>query len=265
MNSLALPGHAGTLAVRHWPNSSARFLVVLSHGYGEHLGRYGPLAEALCAAGAAVVGADHVGHGESEGERVLIEDFEPVVDDVRRVAQWAGTEYPGLPLVLLGHSLGGMIAARYAQRFPEDLTALVLSSPVLGTWQAVDQLEYDEIPDEPIDVSTLSRDPAVGQAYTQDPLVWHGPFKRATLEAIDRCLTTIDFDHPLGDALPCLWVHGDEDELVPIAETRTGMDRIRGLAFTERIYPGGRHELFNETNAEEVRADLIGFLTRLLG
>ena len=101
----------------------------------------------------------------------------------------------------------------------------------------------------------------VADAYRDDPLVWHGPFKRATLEAIDRSLQTANEAGVLED-LPVLWVHGDEDELVPMADTRTGIDRIRGSAFEERIYPGARHELFNETNRAEVLADVVAFLNR---
>lgn len=195
---------------------------------------------------------------------MLVEDFERAVDDQHLVLSRARESAGSLPTVLIGHSLGGMIAARYAQRYPSDLAALVLSGPVLGNWQALDQLEYDEIPDAPIDVAALSRDERVGAAYRADPLVWHGGFKRPTLEAIERCLHTIDFDHPLGDELPALWLHGEDDDLVPIADTRAGMDRIRGLGFEEIIYPGARHEVFNETNSEEVLADLTAFVRRVL-
>src|SRR5205807_400934 len=88
---------------------------------------YRRVRTALVDAGAVVFGHDHAGHGRSDGERALIADFEPVVDDERLVVRYAKDEFPSLPTVLIGHSMGGMIAARYAQRFPQDLTALVLS------------------------------------------------------------------------------------------------------------------------------------------
>jgi alpha-beta hydrolase superfamily lysophospholipase len=257
-----LTGHAGTLAARTWPNPTASWLAVLAHGYGEHIGRYQHVADALVNAGAVVVGHDHQGHGNSAGERALIPDFEPVVEDEHLVLTEARSANPSLPTVLIGHSMGGMIAARYAQRYPKDLAALVLSGPILGNWSGLDLLELDEIPDEPINPATLSRNPAVGAAYVADPLVWHGPLRRQTLLALDECLHTIDFDHPLGDDLPALWLHGDEDELVPMVDTRTGMDRIRGLRFEEIIYPGARHEVFNETNSVRVLADLTDFVHR---
>ena len=257
-----LSGHAGTLVGRTWPNPDASWLAVLAHGYGEHIGRYEHVARALVTAGAVVLGHDHAGHGRSDGERALITDFEPVVDDEHLVVRYAKTEFPSLPTVLIGHSMGGMIAARYAQRFPADLAALVLSGPLLGSWPGLDLLELDELPDEPIAPAVLSRDESVGAAYAADPLVWHGPLARQTLLAIDECLHTIDFDHPLGDDLPALWLHGEDDQLVPMVETRTGMDRIRGLRFEEAIYPGARHEVFNETNSAQVLADLTDFVHR---
>ncbi len=260
-----MDGHCGVLAARTWRSTGARWLAVLCHGYGEHIGRYQHVADALVAAGAVVVGHDHLGHGRSAGERVLITDFEPVVDDLHAVLSAAQQQDPGLPAVLIGHSLGGMIAARYAQRHPQALAALVLSGPVLGTWQALDQLEQEQIPDVPVDPYTLSRDPRVGVEYLADPLVWHGPFKRPTLEAIGTILHTIDFDHPLGDGMRALWIHGEDDELVPLADTRTGMDRIRGLGFEEIIYPGARHEVFNEINSDAVLTDVTAFVRRVLG
>ncbi|HWC82440.1 MAG TPA: alpha/beta fold hydrolase, partial [Pseudonocardiaceae bacterium] len=169
----------------------------------------------------------------------------------------------GLPVVLIGLSLGGTSAARYAQRYPGDIAALVLAAPILGTWPTVDLLGEDTLPDLAVDPDLLSRDPAVAEAWRADPLVFHGAYPRPTLTAIDEALRTIDFDHPLGDDLPGLWLHGEDDQLAPEAETRTGMDRIRGLNFTEHIYPGARHEVWHDLNAAEVRADLLKFLDRI--
>jgi alpha-beta hydrolase superfamily lysophospholipase len=172
-------GRQADIATFVWPNPGARHLVILAHGYGEHLGRYEHVAEALVARGAVVAGPDHVGHGRSGGERVLITDFDLVVDDLHAVVETMRERHPGLPLVLVGHSMGGLIGARYVQLHGDELAGLVLSGPVLGTWSAVtDMLALDEIPDDPLDVSTLSRDASVGDAYEADELVWHGPFRR---------------------------------------------------------------------------------------
>ncbi|MEU4446262.1 alpha/beta fold hydrolase [Actinosynnema sp. NPDC050801] len=254
-----VPGHAGDLAVRTWPNLTADWLAVVVHGYGEHGGRYDHVAEALVEAGALVLAADHVGHGRSAGERALITDFDGVVADVAATVSSAASD---LPTVLIGHAEGGLVAARYAQLHP--LTALVLSAPVLGTWEGLDGLGSAEATRAPLDPALLSRDPEVGKRYASDPLVWHGPYRRETLEALERALDEVNYG-PALEHLPTLWLHGDADELVPLADTRTGTDRLRGLLFEERVYRGARHEVFNETNSAEVLADVVAFVHRVLG
>jgi alpha-beta hydrolase superfamily lysophospholipase len=208
-----------------WRNPTARWLAVLVPDVGEPADGYRELGAALVAAGAEVVGHDHP---------PVITDFEPVVDELAAAVHRG--EPAGLPMVLVGQAVGGMIAVRYAQRHPERVAALVLSAPVLGPWQALDLLSEPEIPD--------------------------GRFRRDTLAAIEECLATIDFDHPLGDHLPALWLHSADDAEVPLADTRAGMDRIRGLRFEERIYPGTRHDLLHGTESAPVLADVVEFVGR---
>src|SRR3954452_9440349 len=116
-----------------------------------------------------------------------------------------------------------------------------------------------EIPDVPLDISTLSRDPRVGKDYDSDPLVWHGPFKRTTVEAIDRAIAAIAEGPSLG-SLPLMWAHGEGDQLVPLTGSRSGIEHLKGERYVERIYPEARHEIFNEINADEVLAYLIAFI-----
>ncbi|WP_043671255.1 alpha/beta hydrolase [Streptomyces xylophagus] len=259
-----LTGTLGTITAREWPHEHPRYIALVAHGYGEHIGRYAELAAVLRTHGAAVHGPDHQGHGGSAGERALIEDFEDVVTDLHTVADLARARHPGVPLVLIGHSMGGLIASRFAQRHGDELAALVLSGPVIGTWELPGRLlELAEIPDIPINPTALSRDPGVGTAYAADPLVWHGPMKRPTLEAFARTLGTVSESGDIGP-LPLLWLHGSDDRLVPLAGSRVGVERLSGGELTERVYPGARHEVFHETNRAEVFADLIRFLDGVL-
>ncbi|UZJ24858.1 lysophospholipase [Rhodococcus antarcticus] len=260
-----LTGTHGRIATRTWPNLEADHLVLLAHGYGEHVGRYEHVAQVLVEHGAEVWALDHTGHGLSDGDRAVIPSFEDVVTDLHQLADEAVDARPDLPIALVGHSMGGLIAARYAQRYPAELDALVLSAPVLGRWAAVEHLlSLEEVPDDPLDVTTLSRDPAVGQAYSADELVWHGKFQRPMLEALQVALETVNAGPVLGD-LPTLWLHGGADQLVPIEDTRTGIAHIRGTLLEELTYPGARHEVFNETNKDEVLDDVTDFLDRALG
>ncbi len=258
--AFTLDGHAGALAARKWVDETPRYVALLCHGYGEHCGRYEYVAARLVADGAAVYAVDHIGHGLSDGERVLIDDFEKVVDDFRLLDLTARREHPDLPVVLVGHSMGGMIAARYAQLHGGGLAALVLSGPVLGRWATVDALlAAEEIPDTPIDPSTLSRDPEVGRAYVADPLVWHGPFERTTVQALKTCIDTITAAGAVDD-VPVLWLHGEDDQLVPLDGTATGWSSLAGRGSSSKTYPGARHEVFNETNRDEVLGDVVDFV-----
>lgn len=258
-----LQGSEGQVSVRRWDAPQARYVAVISHGYGEHAGRYEHVAAAFVDDGAAVYAPDHLGHGRSDGERVEVADVEHVVDDLHRVVALARAAHPGLPVVLIGHSMGGLLAIRYAQRHGDALAGLVLSAPAVGLGPVLEGLlALPEIPDTPIDPAVLSRDDAVGEAYAADPLVWHGPYKRATVEAFGRAFAAIDAGPGFG-ALPVLYLQGEADELVPMALARPVVQRLAGSDFAEVTYPGARHEVFNETNADEVIADAVRFADRV--
>lgn len=265
VSDFEIAGTRGRIVVHRWEVDGPRFLVLLSHGYGEHARRYDHVAERLNREGAVVYAPDHWGHGLSDGERALAEDLEGAVEDLHLVAQTAADEHPGLPTALIGHSMGGLIAARYGQRYGEEIDALVLSGPAVGGNPDLQMLaELDPIPDIPIDPAVLSRDPAVGQAYADDPLVYHGPFRRETLLGFGAAVEAVATGGTFGD-LPTLWIHGEDDQLVPLVHTRPAIEAVKGSRFEERIYPGGRHESFNETNRDEVLDDLVAFLRRSLG
>jgi alpha-beta hydrolase superfamily lysophospholipase len=168
-------------------------------------------------------------------------------------------------VVLIGHSMGGMIAARYAQRHGDELTALVLTGPVIGRWETAEQLlAEDEIPDTAIDPETLSRDPKVRKAYEEDELVYRGPFQRETLEALQACLRRI---HEEGSIeLPTLWIHGEQDELVPVGPSREGVrELVPEEHRTEDVRSGARHEVFNEIDHDAVLDEVTEFIDRHIG
>jgi alpha-beta hydrolase superfamily lysophospholipase len=245
----------GRVQVRRWPASGAQRLIVLVHGYGEHIGRYEHLARALAAQGSTVVGPDHVGHGRSEGEPALVEDFEAIVDDLRAVVRETRGD---LPVVMVGHSMGGLIATRYAQRHRADLAGLVLSGPAVGLAPVMEGwLAAPEPPSDPIDPAVLSRDPAVGEAYAADPLVYHGGWKRPTLAAFVAADRAIPVGPTFGD-LPLLYVHGGDDQLVPVDLARPVVDRLAGPDTEVHVLEGARHEVFNETDKDET----IGLVAR---
>ena len=258
-----LIGKHGSIYIHEWPATDPRYVALIAHGYGEHAGRYAHVAERLVADGAAVYAPDHYGHGRSDGPRATIDDVEDLVADLHAVAERARADHPDLPVVLIGHSLGGVVATRFAQEHGAELTALVLSGPVIGGNPAIEALlGLDPLPEVPLDPELLSRDPRVGEDYANDELVYHGPFQRGTIEAIILAGRTVASGPAL--EVPTLWLHGELDGLAPLDATRPVAEHIAGLAFEQKVYDDARHEIFNETNKDEVINDVISFLNRQL-
>jgi alpha-beta hydrolase superfamily lysophospholipase len=201
----------------------------------------------------------------SDGDRAQFETVDDLADELASVYEAARRAHAGLPAVLIGHSLGGLTATRFVQRRKPDLKALVLSGPVVGGNPQVEALlGMDPMPEVPIDPAILSRDPAVGEAYAADELVYHGGFHRETLAAIFAGARAAAVDPGFGD-LPTLWIHGEGDVLAPLDATTEAMRHLRGSKTEEHVYPGAQHEILNEINKEEVLDDVVRFLRRALG
>lgn len=256
-------GTEGRIHYRRWDSAGgARRIVQIVHGYAEHGGRYQHVAEALVARGAAVYAGDHIGHGRSEGERALITDFDHVVDDLHELAAIARSEYPGLPLVLVGHSMGGLLSGRFAQRWPDDVEGVAFCGAVIGDWDWARQvLAEPELPYIPFDPLALSRDPSVGAAYAADPLVYHGQYKRGLLEAevvaLDRFQEQMD-----SLTMPVLFLHGTDDPFVPYERSLQAVRDMPADDVTVHVYEGARHEVLNETNRAEVIGHLVEWVDR---
>jgi alpha-beta hydrolase superfamily lysophospholipase len=263
MGEGSFPGSEGNIFYRIWqPEAGARRIVVLVHGYAEHGGRYAHVAKALSARGAVVVAPDHIGHGRSDGQRALIVDFEHVVDDLHALVELVTQRFPGLPVVMAGHSMGGLLTGRYAERYPEQLAGVAFLGAVLGDWQwARDVLQYG-IPEESSDPAGMSRDEKTVDEYASDPLVYHGRYQRPLLEAEVAALDR--FNAELGRiVMPVMFLHGDADPFVPYETSMAAVKQMPTKDLTIRVYPGARHELVNETNREEVIAALAGFAERV--
>ncbi|WP_026910609.1 alpha/beta hydrolase [Patulibacter minatonensis] len=258
-------GTNGKIVVHRWtPDGDVRGLVVLAHGIGEHAARYDHVAKHLNGDGYVVVAPDHQAHGLSDGTPGLIEDLEVLVDDYATVFAAAREEFSGVPVVALGHSMGGLITTRAMQRGLTPADAWVLSGPVVGGNPGIFALlDMDPIPEVPIDPGMLSRDDAVGEAYAADPLIYHGPLIRPTLLSLKTAVEVIAAADPIGD-VPTLYLHGEEDPLAPYEISKAAMEGLGLSNLEQKSYPGARHEIFNETNQDEVLADVSAYLRKTL-
>ncbi|KLN56666.1 alpha/beta hydrolase [Variovorax paradoxus] len=269
---VALPTPDGeTLVLRRLPTAGAsRAVVVLVHGLGEHAGRYHELAARLHAWRFAVWAHDHHGHGESSGARGalpgelrLVEDLVLVIDDARR-------ENPGLPLVLLGHSLGGLVAASLVARGVRPVDGLVLSSPGLdpglsGFQKALLAVLPRIAPGlrvgNGLDDNFLSHDRAVVQAYRDDPLTHDRIGSRlARFLAREGAVVQQAAAHW---PVPTLLIYAGDDHLVVPAASRAFAAAAAPSGLVEaQCFESLYHEIFNELDAGPVFAALQRWLDK---
>ena len=247
------------LAYRAWPVDDPAGQVVLAHGFAEHGGRYAHVAAALNAASLSVWAPDHRGHGRSQGERANIESVWAAVDDLDRFVDLVRSQAPDGPLFLVGHSMGGLIATAYAEQHQDRLAGLVLSGALVHVApELVALAEAEEIPDLGL-ADAVSRDPAVVQAYKEDPEVYLGPPPRGFLQAAGQ---VEEVRRRLAELrLPVLVMHGSADLLVSPQALRDLVAGVSSEDLTAILWPGLWHEIFNEPEKDRV----IGSMVRWIG
>lgn len=252
----------GSQLVRRWqPEGEVRAEVVLVHGLAEHCGRYERTGGQLAEAGLAVTAMDLIGFGATGGSRGFVEDWSQFLDQVGELVSEARDT--GRPVVLLGHSLGGLIALDYAlsERTAPDL--LVLSAPSIGGgagWQKLLAPVAGAIAPRlrmptAVKGEQLSRDPAVGEGYFADPLVQTSASTRLGAEAFEAQERVQESLANL--SVPTLVIHGGADTLVP-PQSSVPLGKLENVE--RRLYPTLRHESFNEPEGPEVVDEVIGWI-----
>ena len=264
------------LHLRRWPaDAEARGTVQIVHGLGEHIGRYEHVAAALNAAGWHVAGHDQRGHGQSEGPRgglphplALLGDLAMVIDHVRSSGRH----------VLLGHSMGGLVAARFvaenllspAARFARDVDALVLSSPGLDIGLSagnrmllgvLGRLAPNLRVSNGIKAAWVCRDPAVVQAYEADPLVHDRVTPRLVRFMVDQGAQVRALAPSWKLRTLVMWA--GEDRLVAPAGSAGFAAAAPAGVVSKRYYRKLYHEIFNEPEQRDVLADLTQWLRRI--
>jgi acylglycerol lipase len=244
-------------------------VVVLVHGAGEHSGRYEHVAERLVGDGYAVHALDHRGHGRSQGPRALIDRVDHAVTDLNALvsAAVAHESAASIPVVMVGHSMGAMIALRYASDHQHRLDGLALSGALASieastALRIVGRVVSAVAPTLgliAINSSLISRDPAVVEAYRSDPLVHHGKLPART--AAEIADTVADFPRRVHEiTIPTLVMYGTEDRLCPPAGSEMLGERIGAADKRVIPYDGLYHEIFNEPERDAVLSDLSEWL-----
>ena len=282
--------HGVEIAFRRWAARTPRACVVIAHGASEHSGRYDRFGSALAADGLAAYAIDHRGHGQTAAStgpgRIGVPGGEALVDDLDALIDIATAENPGTPVFLFGHSMGSLIALSYATRHASRLHGLILCGfaadpdvihdivamfPPVDVSETADQpapsLTGFNAPFEPARTpyDWLSRDPVEVDRYIADPLC--GDDLPLTIGFTSQLLslvgTSLAEDALATIACPVLLIAGDRDPAAGMGSHVDHLQRAMRKAqvdVTSRLYSGARHELLNETNRDEVTADVIGWL-----
>lgn len=258
------------LAVQDWPLPDEvvpRATVLLVHGLGEHAGRYDVLARLLNTWGYLVRGYDHYGHGQSGGVRGALPKSLRLLDDLADLVESTRNRNPELPLVLLGHSLGGLVAAGFVARGIIPVDGLVLSSPALAPrLTPVQKMLLAVVPrvapnltmSNGLDPAGLSHDSQVVQAYRDDPLVHDRVSLRLARFALDEgALVRARAARWL---VPTLLLYAGDDRLVDPAGSKEFAARAPRDVVEAHCYPDLYHELFNELGSQRVLASLRQWL-----
>ena|SRR5690606_19035642 len=251
------------LAAAGWIPQEPKGVALLCHGHAEHLGRYAHVVAALVGDGFAVYGLDHRGHGRSTGVRVMIDDFDRIADDFHVLGLHAAMRHRGLPVALIGHSMGGLIALRYALKYQDELAVLVTSGPALIIDEETPPLAVKaarvlagRLPTAPVPRGKghgcgLSTDRSICEQFGIDHRTWHGDTRLGTAAAMVAAgEDTRNRFHEL--RLPLLAMHGAADTTTYPRGTRLLYEGAASEDKTIILWEGLRHEIFNAPNRAEV-------------
>ena len=254
-----------------WMVSRPRAVVAIAHGIHEHIGRYRHVAATLNAAGYSVAGVDHLGHGRSAPAKMRtanIRRFDDFVDDYIAVIERLKSEHPE-PLVALGHSMGGLVAARAALRVQDQLDALILSGPALmiptdlSPWQLkiavaiVRVAPFLKVPVGGID--GLSRDPGVRQRLLEDDMAMNQPVRLGMARQL-LLLSEETRSRANELSLPLMVMHGSADQITVPAGSEEFVRNATSPNKEFVSWPGDMHEIFNELDQDAIIAGMIAWL-----
>lgn len=285
---------------RMWsPEEGVRGVVQLVHGVAEHIGRYHDFGEFLAQHGFAAAGDDHLGHGltardESERGWFAEEDgWDKIVRDEKTLHDMLREQFPGVPMILLGHSMGSFMARTYIGEYPDDFDLCILSgtgqqpaivcragrmlaagekrrngskykSPTLQKMAFGSYLKGIEDPIGPND--WICRDPEVIHKYDEDPLCGFTGSAGLMYDMMSGLILIGQKSHleKMNKDMPILFIAGAADPVGGWGKgVRTVFDRFKGLGIkdlTLKMYPGARHEVLNELNKTEVWDDVLHWI-----
>jgi alpha-beta hydrolase superfamily lysophospholipase len=267
---------AGTsLYFQRWmPAGEPEAVLLVAHGLAEHSGRYQHFASFFVDRAYAVLAIDHTGHGKSDGDRCHVGRFSEFTDGIGLLLDEAREAFPEIPVYLVGHSMGGLIATHFLLEHQSELAGCILSgaavqpavelSPIKRLAMQFFSSVVPKLRILQLDASEVSRDPKVVEGYRNDPLVFCGKVSARLLEQMFSAMTGIE-DKLASIDLPTLILHGSSDGLVLPEGSKMLHEQIGSRDKKLIIYKGLYHEIFNEPEQEDVMTDVADWLALHIG
>jgi alpha-beta hydrolase superfamily lysophospholipase len=260
---------------QYWlPRDTPKAIVLIVHGLAEHSGRYMNLVNHFVPQGYAVYGIDHLGHGRSEGKRVYVEQFQDFTKTLKIYFDSIREKQPETPIFIVGHSMGGLIGAAYLLEHQNDLSGAVLSGPAIKIPENISQITIlagkifsvllPKLGVAPLIFEGISRDPAVVEAYINDPLVYTGKITARLAAELLKTMGHIT-KHAAKIQLPIMIAQGSEDSLVDPGGAQLLYDLVGSGDKTIKLYDGFYHEIFNEPEHAQVLKDVQLWIEKQLG
>lgn len=250
------------IAYRGWVADKTKSVLVIMHGLGEHSGRYVRVAEHLDGRNISVYALDLEGHGHSEGKRGHVESFLHYVQDLKLLMNRVRVAHPGVPVVLLGHSMGGLVALRYALTYKNDLSSLILSAPALRPCDRHSGLAHfaaalirgvapSATVESGISPADLTHDEIERAAYGADPANHFKISLRLATELFANAQFCLDRAGEI--RIPILLLHGSDDHVCDVKGSELLAASFRNPASRFVVYNGLYHEILNEVEKERMK------------
>jgi alpha-beta hydrolase superfamily lysophospholipase len=258
-----------TIYFQCWePESTPRALLLIAHGAGEHSARYQSLAQFFTAHDYVVAALDFCGHGYSEGTPGHVDSFQDYLFDLTILQRQLVSQFAGVPVLLLGHSMGGLVTSNYLLQHQGEFAGGILSGPLIMTNKHPGRLQLalirllarvmPRLRLLKLDPVGVSRDPQEVRKYVEDPLVHHGKISASMLRELFAGMNLIH-ERAADLTLPMLILHGGEDVMTSPEGSRFLYQHIQSNDKTLKIYPGLYHEVFNEPEQADILAEVLSW------